>query len=764
MRKTIDTSDRLFKVENLLQNVIIPQIVNTIGHAYPELDKQFVKICEIFAHEDHLYRARREKNRTNFKTLDMSELKTITEDDVVDFAGFPSALRDIEKQMASNTSMTELSVSYAFDRLYGNFGLNEDLIEKLAEEKGLAFDSDGFVQYKRLKKSEAKATMQYKSNELLDRLSALNHLAQTDCSFKYDYRFDDSLGQYVIGELQAQVLYSTSTDDHAHHIILDRTNFYHTAGGQYNDIGQIISADGKVVFNVDSVQSHKGLVIHSGHFANDHQQFVDAQNVKLFVDASNRTKLTQHHSCMHLLQAAMKQITGQVVFQQSSNVTADSLKCTLGSIGKQIDAKKIAAIEQLVSDVIQAKAPVQIDYYEAHELYALNDLTTIPGVIYPDRNVRVLKMIVEAQKFASIEPCCGTHAKNTSELQAFCFKHVKGDNQGLYEIEAVCGELVDELRRQEKSFLVEFDRFMARTANKNEWNVLPMEANRLKLFLYNNQIPYLTKEKCLADIVKAEKIIRATQKSDIHGDLVAQMLNVLDGRTMNNESFIVHVLDTEQPLEESSVAGAMRVCEDLPALILNVSDGQIVAGRANIPLKFANKEFNTKHWLDECVGALGLKSEPAVKKELYFSSRLTKKPRHKIDGANLDMAVARAKAVAKETFSERVDADAINRRTEQHEILSQIKSIKEDVHENNHSLKGVFELDARTRNMQTILKRKLLLFTFKEQCSNDLVEISHQIQRLRQEMEKYATIIFVLSHFKIIHLTLFHLNFTGNSF
>lgn len=765
MRKTINTSERVFKTENLLQKAIIPQIVNTIGHAYPELDKNFVKICETFAHEDHLNRSTREKNRSIFETLDLPAKTAIMEDDVIDFAAFPTALRDIDKQIAANPSMNEISVDYAFNRLYGNFGLSEDLIEKLAQDRNYAFDLDRFVEYKQMKKLEAKAKLRYADNVLLDRLAELQ-LPQTECQFKYDYQFDDSLELYRVPSIRAQVLFSMTAADNIHHIILNKTNFYHTAGGQCNDIGQIISSDGRITFNVDNVESHKGLVVHSGRFSKDHQRFTDLQEVSLVVDEKTRTKLTQHHSCMHLLQAATKQITGQIVFQQSSNVSATSLKCTLGTIGKQIDAKKLAAIERFMCDVIRAKIPIQTEYFDAHELYALDGLTTIPGVIYPDRNVRVLKIIDASSKFKSIEPCCGTHATNTSELQGFSFKHVKSDNRGMYEIEAVCGDLVDDLQLHEKEFLSEFDEFMARAENKDKWHSIVMEANRLKQFLYMNRIPYLTKEKRLADIVKTEKTIRAMQKAEIHEGLLGQMLAALNDRVARKESFVVHVLDTAQPLEESSIASALRVCHDLPALLLNITDGKIVAGRAIIPIKFADKSFNAHHWMAECIGSLGLKCETAVKKEHFFTSRIINAPSQSVDDAQLNEAKMRAKAAASKMFVEQVVADEAHRNQEEMKILQEIQSLSDDASKENLSIGDAFDLDARTRDMQKLIKNRLLLYTFKEQCSADLIEISHEIHRIRQEMEKYVLNTTNLTNFSqklnFLYLSLIYLKATGS--
>lgn len=121
------------------------------------MEKNFVKICESFAHEDHLYRSARQRNRIAFHKLSLPINSIITEDDVASVSCFAPALRDLEKMIKPNPSMDRIPFDYAFDRLRVNFGLDENVIEQLAQIKNLAFDSDGFVQYKDAQKLKAKA-------------------------------------------------------------------------------------------------------------------------------------------------------------------------------------------------------------------------------------------------------------------------------------------------------------------------------------------------------------------------------------------------------------------------------------------------------------------------------------------------------------------------------------------------------------------------------------------------------------------------------
>lgn len=62
----------------------------------------------------------------------------------------------------------------------------------------------------------------------------------------------------------------------------------------------------------------------------------------------------------------------------------------------------------------------------------------MPGAVYPDENIRVLK--VETDEIQSMEPCCGTHVRNTKELLDFHVISFKsGRHRDLYRLEAVSG-------------------------------------------------------------------------------------------------------------------------------------------------------------------------------------------------------------------------------------------------------------------------------------------------------------------------------------
>lgn len=76
---------------------------------------------------------------------------------------------------------------------------------------------------------------------------------------------------------------------------------------------------------------------------------------------------------------------------------------------------------------------------DSHDFYKSDDIAVIPGEVYPDANLRILTIENKDHNFTSKEPCCGTHASNTSQLDDFCITNVKVSGRGSYIFNGVTG-------------------------------------------------------------------------------------------------------------------------------------------------------------------------------------------------------------------------------------------------------------------------------------------------------------------------------------
>lgn len=721
-----------------MENAIIPEIVNILGPVYPELEKKCDNIKETFSFENEYYKSVRTKNRKEFQSLNISSGGGLSEEDTIDYAGFAIGFRDVEKLLgSSDVSNQNLPMDFLYDRLHVNLGLSEELIQKIAEEKNVCVDMEDFAQHKQRKKLEAKMSHQKVNDRFIDAI-ALDHVPTTDYSYMHDYSFDANAKEFKVTPIKAEIQVIQSTDG-LHHIVLDKTNFYHVAGGQDGDIGEIIDSNGNT-FQVTNVEIHKGYVIHSGQFANDSSAVFQAgQHVELRVDSTNRTRLSQHHTAMHLLQAAIKYVTGQIIFQQSSHVSSKELKCDLGSIGKRIDIEQLAQVERLIRSMIQARIPIQTQYLMAHDLYALDNVTTIPGEIYPDENIRVLKMSNAETHFESIEPCCGTHVRNTAELEDFCVTSFKfNGSTRSYDVIAVAGQLVAMAKENERNFLEKLEAFKTRLADDNsseQWKSIESEAIELTKELIDHQMPYTTKARALIEMGDIKKSIHLAQRALLRKNILSEMVDVLEKRDSNNDAFVVHVLNTQEALEESLIADAERVCHDLPVIILNVANNKIIHGRACIPIKYTTNKFNAKHWIEEMAKLLNITCQSNKKKKQFAICSFHEIPDKEFSTVELNTALGKAKSTAQTAFHAIVSADKHERDSHGAKLTARIDGVRKSL-ENQTNVNSLVELEIESKEIRNHMKNSLLLYTTRMKCMTELTEIDERIFEARSNIEK----------------------------
>lgn len=296
-RKTINIADKIFKRPHILEEAIIPQIVNSLGSTYPELERNYEQILKVVTHEASAYRSLLAKSWKNFQKLNLREDSQLTEIDALEYPALMDALKYVENQVKSSPEMQSLSSENLYD-LHIKFGLDEEALEKVAQEKRLTIQMDKFREYLKEQRALSKQKLALSEKPYVQELKR-KQLPKTDDRFKYYYEYDADANCYELPTLQAKVLHVGKDDASGlWHIVLDRTNFYATAGGQDSDIGEIKAngPDGPADFEVETVELHNGVVVHSGRFLDAARQFKVGESVTLDVNGEYRTPLMQHHT------------------------------------------------------------------------------------------------------------------------------------------------------------------------------------------------------------------------------------------------------------------------------------------------------------------------------------------------------------------------------------------------------------------------------------------------------------------------------------
>lgn len=184
-------------------------------------------------------------------------------------------------------------------------------------------------------------------------------------------------------------------------VILDRTVFYPTGGGQPGDRGELVLPDGSELTITNTVKDDGGIA----HLC-DEGAALPAPGTKVTarLDWDRRYLHMRMHSCMHLLCAAVPcGVTGGQIGADKSRLDFD--------IGDQtLDKEQITAE---LNRLVEQDLPLSHRWISDAELDASPDLVRTMSVQPPRGGGRIRLMEV---KSVDLQPCGGTHVARTGEI------------------------------------------------------------------------------------------------------------------------------------------------------------------------------------------------------------------------------------------------------------------------------------------------------------------------------------------------------------
>ena len=337
-------------------------------------------------------------------------------------------LSDLEESLKKE-GLSELSGEEAF-KLYDTYGFPLDLTKEILEEKGYTVDEEGFQASMEKQRETARAAR--KVTNYMGADATVYDEIDPSITSEFDGYDKLSLVSTVSVLTTSSEVTEALTDGEFGTIIVDKTPFYATSGGQHADTGVISWEDGE--FEVEDVIKLKGGKI--GHVGKMTKGMVKVgDQVKLTVNTSQRRDTAKNHSATHLLQKALRTVLGSHVEQAGSYNDKDRLRFDFSHF-QAMTAEEIAQVESLVNEAIAAAYSVDTKIMTMEEAKKTGALALF-GEKYGDE-VRVVDM----GHGYSIEFCGGTHVKNTADIKAFKIISETGVAAGVRRIEALTGDNV----------------------------------------------------------------------------------------------------------------------------------------------------------------------------------------------------------------------------------------------------------------------------------------------------------------------------------
>ncbi|MGJ0287175.1 alanine--tRNA ligase [Aliarcobacter cryaerophilus] len=309
-------------------------------------------------------------------------------------------------------------------KLYDTYGFPLDLTEDMLKDKGLKVDLDKFEELMTNQKTMAKAAWKGSgdsSNEgdfktLLEKYGLNEFVGYTNTTFN----------SKILALLDENFKEVETLENQIGWVLLDKTPFYATSGGQNGDIGAI-EFEGKNV-----------VVLETSKFHNLNLSKVDVKDTKLNKNQNieavviNRHEVAKHHSATHLLQAALKMVLGDSVSQAGSFNDANKLRFDF-TYPKALTSEQINEVEDLVNSMIARSLKGQVEELPL-EIAKKKGAIAMFGEKYGE-----VVRVVSFGEDVSVEFCGGTHVKNTADIGSFYIIKESGVSAGIRRIEAVVG-------------------------------------------------------------------------------------------------------------------------------------------------------------------------------------------------------------------------------------------------------------------------------------------------------------------------------------
>lgn len=189
-------------------------------------------------------------------------------------------------------------------------------------------------------------------------------------------------------------------------IILDRTIFYATSGGQPGDTGRLTRPDGTAVTIAATVTGEtKDEIIHVP--SPDQPSLAPGDRVALAIDWERRHRLMRMHTACHLLTVICQfPITGAAVSEDDSRVDFDIPDA--GYTKEEVTAR--------LMELVAADHPVFTRWITDEELAANPGLVKSKNVRPPSGTGRIRLVCIGDSGSIDSQPCGGTHVARTGEV------------------------------------------------------------------------------------------------------------------------------------------------------------------------------------------------------------------------------------------------------------------------------------------------------------------------------------------------------------
>ena len=321
-------------------------------------------------------------------------------------------------RIIETTSDMHVSGDKAFE-LYDTYGFPVDLTALILSENNITLDTVGFEEEHKKQKNRSRAA---------------SEVSTEDWTVLFDDNVQEFVGYDTLKTTVKLTRYRKVTsvkNGEQYQLVFNLTPFYSESGGQVGDKGYLESANGDIIYILDTKKENNVAI----HIAKNLPKNL-TDSFTAVVDANQRFRTECNHTATHLLHQALIEVLGTHVEQKGSAVHSKYLRFDFSHFSK-ISPEELKDIESFVNARIEGKLDLIVQPAVPLEQAVSEGAIALFGEKYGD--------VVRTIRFGnSIELCGGTHVKNTTDIWHFKITSEGAVASGIRRIEAITNDAAKE--------------------------------------------------------------------------------------------------------------------------------------------------------------------------------------------------------------------------------------------------------------------------------------------------------------------------------
>jgi len=329
-------------------------------------------------------------------------------------------------------------------------------------------------------------------------------------------------------------------------LVLDRTAFYPTSGGQIHDTGWLTAENSDAKFRVTEVaDTEDGHVVH--YLEAPVKDLPPGTRVHGTIDAARRRDHMQQHSAQHVLSAAFVRLFNMptVSFHMAEDY------CSIDLDTASLTQDQIESAERRANEIVLENRSVDVRYVTRDEAATLG-LRKLPPA------GREQLRLVDIHEF-DLTACGGTHVDHTGQIAGLLLRRYEKVRQG-FRVEFVAGQRAVATARRDFSTLTE----TAALFSSHLYDV-PQQARKSL-----DEIRSVRKqlEQSQDDLAAAQASTLLAETSETNGRKL--IVRTFPGRDLAYLKLLAQKLTRQSPIAVALLAGE----SPQPALVFAQSAGQ----------------------------------------------------------------------------------------------------------------------------------------------------------------------------------------------